>query len=76
MLSFGSHWMKFLLLPAISSVTYVMIDSGKSVFKISASMLVYSALHSWWNVGGIGVAVSGVVLYHSMKEFRREAKND
>lgn len=66
-LSFGSHITKFLVLNLVSSLTYSVINVGKSLFKILLGFIFYTASYSITNIVGTVLAVSGVVLYNKTR---------
>ena len=66
--SFGCHFLKFLLLALLPSISYTMIDAGKCIFTIIFSMIMYNHYHSFFNTVGVVIAVSGAIFYHTINE--------
>ena len=66
-LSSCSHSSKWLLMGIVSPLTYTVVNSGKSIFKLFIGFAVFAKNLNILNILGSFCAVCGVVLYTSVK---------
>ena len=66
-LAFIVNMSTFMIIGKMSAITYNVAGHAKLCFILASGYLLFDSKFSWLNIGGVGIAISGVVAYSVIK---------
>lgn len=66
-LAFIVNMSTFMIIGKMSAITYNVAGHAKLCFVLASGYLIFDSKFSWLNMGGVGLAISGVVAYSVIK---------
>ena len=66
-LAFIVNMSTFMIIGKMSAITYNVAGHAKLCFVLASGYLLFDSKFSWLNMGGVGIAISGVVAYSVIK---------
>lgn len=66
-LAFIVNMSTFMIIGKMSALTYNVAGHAKLCFVLASGYLLFDSKFNWLNMGGVGIAISGVVAYSVLK---------
>lgn len=75
-LAFIVNMSTFMIIGKMSAITYNVAGHAKLCFVLASGYLFFDSKFSWLNMGGVGIAISGVVAYSVIKMMPAKTTED